>query len=385
MKVLMYAIFPSDGQSPKGGVETATYNLLCGFKQLDIDILVISFNKDISETKEIQFSPSILIKLFPYRFRSSTILEIFFNSAKVLKKQCQQFKPDIVHIQGNGSRFFVNKSFKGIPIVSTPHAILTNEYKNLRKKSEKFNYKIMMYIEKKRIKFLNGIIYIADFYKEFFEKKYPACATKQNITLSNAVRPIFFEQDYKIAKTNELVYVGVINRRKNLITLLEALKELIADNINFHLNIVGGYDDNDYKDEIENYIAKEKLSDNITFHGWKTQSEVLKIIQARDIFILPSKAEGLPISIAEALSLGKVVVSSNVGGIPEMITHGENGFLFSPEKPGDIVKLLFTLHDNPELINSIGKNAKEKALKKYLPLEVAKSTLNFYQENIADK
>lgn len=384
MKVLMYAIFPSDGQSPKGGVETATYNLLCGFKQLDIDILVISFNKDISEIKSIQFSPRIQVKLFPYRYPKSTILEIFLNSAKILKKQCQHFNPDIVHIQGNGSRFYVNKVFKGIPIVSTPHAILSNEYKNLRKKSEKFNYKIMMYVEKKRIKLLSGILYIADFYKEFFEKKYPACTTKKNITLSNAVRPIFFEKDHKIADTNELVYVGVINRRKNLTTLLEALNELVSENINFHLNIVGGFDDADYQAEIENYISQKKLSDNITFHGWKTQSEVLEIIQARDIFILPSKAEGLPISIAEALSLGKVVVSSDVGGIPEMITHGENGFLFSPEKPKDIVKLLSNLYNNSSLIRSIGNKAKEIAIKKYLPLEVANSTLNFYQENIAN-
>ena len=151
MKVLMYAIFPSDGQSPKGGVETATYNLLCGFAKLDVDILVVSFNKDILKEKAIQFSPNIEIKLFPYKYLKSTVLEIIFNSVKILKKICLQYTPDIIHIQGNGSRFFVNKYLRKFPIVATPHGILINEYKNLKRKSEKLNYKIMMYFEKKAL------------------------------------------------------------------------------------------------------------------------------------------------------------------------------------------------------------------------------------------
>ena len=76
MKVLMYAIFPSDGKSPKGGVETATYNLLCGFRNTGLDVLVVSFNKDIQESKKINFSGNIRILLFPYKYNNSTILEI---------------------------------------------------------------------------------------------------------------------------------------------------------------------------------------------------------------------------------------------------------------------------------------------------------------------
>jgi glycosyltransferase involved in cell wall biosynthesis len=378
MKVLMYAIFPSDSCSPpKGGAETATYNLLCGFKELDVNILVVSFNKDLNKSKEISFSENIRVLLFPYKYKHSTILEILLHSKKILKSLHRKYKPDIVHIQGNGSKFFTRKVFMTTPVIATLHAILINEYKSINRKVERLNYKIMMHAEKANIKLLKGFIYIADYYKDYFETHYKGLNNSSQ-KIYNAVHPDFYKRlDEKVDEAG-LVYVGVINARKNLLCLLEALDRIKKEKIAFTLHIVGGFGEESYKRKIEDFIAQNNLKENIIFHGWKSQQEVKDILEQNSVFVLPSKAEGLPISIGESMAMGKIVVSSNVGGISEIIQSNVNGYLFEVDDTEELSGILRKVLTSKK--TEMSKKARQSALENHSPREVAEKTLAFYKD-----
>jgi colanic acid/amylovoran biosynthesis glycosyltransferase len=95
----------------------------------------------------------------------------------------------------------------------------------------------------------------------------------------------------------------------------------------FQLVIVG---DGELRPDIEGFIIKEGLERRFSITGWATGEQVrAEILRARGL-ILTSFAEGLPVVIMEAMALGRVVLATQIAGIPELVRPGETGWLFSP-------------------------------------------------------
>ena len=78
----------------------------------------------------------------------------------------------------------------------------------------------------------------------------------------------------------------------------------------------------------------------------KEREDLFKLLLLADVFALPSYLEGLPISLLEAMALGKVVISTNVNGIPEAVRHLETGWLIEPGAVGELVEAIQTLKDD---------------------------------------
>jgi glycosyltransferase involved in cell wall biosynthesis len=120
-----------------------------------------------------------------------------------------------------------------------------------------------------------------------------------------------------------------LSYEKGIKVLLEAFK----DNT-YTLNIVG---DGPLKNDLIEYVKKHNFENRINFFGHLSTDRVLEEVEKAKALILPSQTyENAPISILEALSLGKIVLGSNLGGIPEMVKNTENGFLFEPGDSKDI-------------------------------------------------
>ena len=99
----------------------------------------------------------------------------------------------------------------------------------------------------------------------------------------------------------------------------------------------------------------------INFHGWVSGDMKIKLLNLADSFILPSYVEGVPISILEAESYGVPILSTIVGGIPEIVTDGDNGLLF---KPGDKVAIKEAIDKvlyNQKLRKKMGAYSKERS------------------------
>jgi len=120
------------------------------------------------------------------------------------------------------------------------------------------------------------------------------------------------------------VCVGRLCEQKGQLTLIEAAAKVRARGGDFHLSLVG---DGEMRGDIERAIARYRLEGHVALAGWRTPAEVRAAVEACRAFVLPSYAEGLPVSIMEAMLLGRPVISTYVAGIPELVTHGENGWL----------------------------------------------------------
>jgi glycosyltransferase involved in cell wall biosynthesis len=125
-------------------------------------------------------------------------------------------------------------------------------------------------------------------------------------------------------------------------------------------------------------LAKEKgVVENIKFTGPVSDLEKWKYLFESDFYCLPSYAEGQPISIIEAMSIGLPVISTTVGSIPEMITDSTNGILIPA---GDMVKLVEAIKkmSNKAFRLSIGEKAREIAMTRYDQSQFFASLVKIY-------
>jgi len=148
-----------------------------------------------------------------------------------------------------------------------------------------------------------------------------------------SLRPqiLFIKKDYKTG--------GLIN-------LIQALQRVSFE---FNLHIVGpGTDD---FPEIQGWLSKAKILDITTMHGYKEPSEIAALIKKASVFCVPSKREALGIANIEALANGIPVVSTNVGGIPEVLDNGKNGWMANPGNSLQLAGMLDECMQKPALRN----------------------------------
>lgn len=159
------------------------------------------------------------------------------------------------------------------------------------------------------------------------------------------------------------VYSGKLNQGKGLTDLLLAWENVCAGRNGLHLVMVGsgGGQSLSCEDELRNIVRERRLP--VTFTGYV--ENVHEYLQAADMFILPSLNEALPMSVLEAMSCGLPVIATRVGGIPEVVSHKENGILIEPANPDQLAAEIAELIDRPSLAEELGKNARQTASERY--------------------
>ena len=363
----------------KGGVHSALKNLLHGFSNQDIYIRVLSFTNEVKTETLIQYSSKIEIIYVPegpFPFHS---LNYLFLGPFILKKHIRAFNPDIIHYQtGNSFMFTRLLGLIGRKYLLTIHGMASEEAKRKKKIIDKITWRFNALIH--LLMKPENVIHLSRFSKN----KHIETKKSKDIIIPNAVVPAFFNVPLKNKTENKLLYIGIIDNNKNIIFLLNNLKRIIDNNKPFTLEVLGDFSNAEMKKYILNFVTENNLTKYVHFNGWVNQTEAIKFITDADILVVSSKHESLPMVIAESMSAGKIVVASDVGGIPEMIDDETDGFLFNLNEPNELFSKLDKLYNNFDLITVISKNAKETAFKKYWSENVAKKTIEFYNECVND-
>lgn len=187
---------------------------------------------------------------------------------------------------------------------------------------------------------------------------------KKDIVSSQEISIIDWESSVKI------LFVGRLVVNKGLRELITALKQITL--YDWTLNIVGS---GEYEEALVDLINKLNLNGKIELSGNVAFGDELNTIyRAHDIIILPSYFEGLPQVVLEGMANGCLVLATNVGGIPGVVTNEHNGFLFEPRSTEAIVK---TLNMLPQ-INDL-KQIRVNALKTAMEYAQENQINNFYK------
>ena len=150
--------------------------------------------------------------------------------------------------------------------------------------------------------------------------------------------------------------VGRLTPIKGHIHLLRAAADIVAERPDIFFVFVG---EGELRDDLQRYAAESGIAENVRFPGWR--SDVERLLSVFDIFVFPSLNEGMGKAIVEALAMGKPVVASNVGGIPDLVVSGENGILVPPADGNALFEAITTLYANPERRKRMGERGRETA------------------------
>jgi glycosyltransferase involved in cell wall biosynthesis len=166
----------------------------------------------------------------------------------------------------------------------------------------------------------------------------------------------------------EILSVGTLRPYKGQKYLIDACIRLRQRNIPFRCRIVGG---GDLYDDLSKQIIKMDLQDCVELMGPKTQEDVTRLLTETDCYVQPSiilangRMEGIPVSLMEALASAIPTVATSISGIPELIRHGETGWLVPPENIEMLAEAIINVYNNLEDASRVGGAGREWVLNEF--------------------
>jgi len=137
---------------------------------------------------------------------------------------------------------------------------------------------------------------------------------------------------------------------------IEVLTELRKNYPNATLYMAGV--DKGLEPEIKKMVSERNLSDAVSFPGFLNMQQKALAFSETDIFLNTNRTDNMPVSVVEACACGMPVVSTNVGGLPFLISHGENGLLVENEKTSEMVAAVKSLLENSELAQKLSRGGR---------------------------
>ena len=356
----------------KGGSAQNTFLTLLGLKKQNFNPCLIAglsleseMKNEEMKSKEIDIkrleSEDIDFIQCPALVRKINIIKdfkAFFDIWKLIKKN----KPLIVHTHSSKAGLLgrLAAKFAGIPIiVHTPHGHVFFGYFGPLKT------KIFIILEKLASRITDKIVALTNREKEDHLRLRIANDDKFIIIHSGIDLKKFKELSFNekqnlkrdLGIPENILIIGTAGRLepvKGPEFLIEAAKYIISKYPNTHFLFSG---DGHLKQNLEERASELGIEKNIIFLNWR--DDVAKIISIYDVFVLPSLNEGMGRVLVEAMALGKPIVASNIGGIPDLVSHGKNGFLVPPKDPRELANCIQILIEDEEKRAKMGKAGKE--------------------------
>lgn len=216
------------------------------------------------------------------------------------------------------------------------------------------------------------IVCISLSWKEYFQHNHK---TRNLIFLPNVIE-YPKKQNFKMkGEIITFLFLGLISEQKGIFDLLEVIAKNKGKYDNKLKLLIAG---NGKSEKLLGLIDKYETGNIVEFLGWVSGDNKIAALNKADVYILPSYIEGSPISILEAMSYGMPIISTNVGGIPELVKNNENGLLIEQGNLDQIEMALDFFVMNPGIIGTYGA-VSEHLVQKHLPDSVLKQLIGMYQ------
>ncbi|KCZ70786.1 glycosyltransferase [Candidatus Methanoperedens nitroreducens] len=385
-----------------GGAEIYVQRISEKLVQQDHEVVVVTTNSKISVKPVIEKRNGVKI----YRIHPINIYSIYNTLSKpdiikpiwymidllnihsyiIIKNILMKEKPDIVHVHNFKGFSFAFDAVKShnLPLMFTMHdyfleCIKENLFRSCYTICQSPPLLCRSYIELQRYLKDNkpDIVtapcqFVIDKLKNdgFFEKT-RTTKLPLGIELGNNKK---IEKEYEII---DILFAGRLNIYKGVHILINAFRQIKYKNI--HLHIVGE------GKEMEELKKIAEHNPDITFYGFVSENMLIELYKKANIAVVPSIwYETFGIVIIESFKFSTPVIASNIGGFPELVENGYNGFLFEAGNTDELKKILENLIENPQELKRLNDNAFE-SVKKYSMEEHTKKLMRLYEELLKQK
>jgi glycosyltransferase involved in cell wall biosynthesis len=336
-------------QGKIGGGESHVIDLVEALDKDRYESVVLSF----TEGPMVEHMKSIGVKTYVI----PTEKPFDYSKWEEVKKIIDTEKIDLVHAHGTRANSNTNNSARklGIPLIYTVHGWSFHPDQNflvraLRVWSEKY------LVNKSTLTICVSDSNLKDACDLFEMKRATVVKCGINLNKYNPDAASFLPVRKELGIEDDVVLVGYIVRmtiQKDPLTLIRAIA-LLPDNPKLKFLFVG---DGDLKDDVISLAKELKVSSRIFFMDFR--QDVPNILNAINIYCLPSLWEGLPLGMLEAMAMRKAIVATAIDGTKEVINNMENGIVIPVKSPQKLADALLLLAGNKELRASMGIKARE--------------------------
>ena len=298
--------------------------------------------------------------------RIVSLFILLFSGFRYIKK----LRPDVIHSHSADLGFSISfpARFYSIPLVNTCHGV-TFPDKNLslfKRVMEKFFLKYAGF---------NKIVTVDESTLKYFENE----GFSNVIYIPNGVdTELFHPPSERKSKITRFLYVGRLEGQKGIEYLISSTRKLLNryNTRNLKVLIVG---DGSKRQELIDLVGKYKLEGYVGFTGPVCdEKQLAEIYKKSDIFVLPSEHEGFPLTILEAWATRLPVITTDVGGIPDVCVNEENALIIPQRDPEKLAKVMFRLIKHKELKDKLSNNGRRLVEEKYSWEIVSRDVLSMY-------
>jgi len=350
-----------------GGMENYAYNISKGLNQkYNWSIVVVTSNHEDKTYKEETIEGMKIYRL-PRQFKVSNT-PISFKWKKQISKIIEKEKPDVINAH-SPVPFISDVACRiahkrGIPFVLTYHAATMYKENNLIRNLIIWLYEL--FLGKKTKKISNKITTVSDFARLQFPMK---IQDKTEIVYNSISEKEIINQKIKTKKEYDLIFLGSLDKAHALKGLEEIIKaiKIFKDEFNqkIKLAIVG---DGDNKSGYQDLVNELSLQKNILFLGSKFGEEKNKfLLKSNALITYPTGPyDAFPTVFLEAWAKGLPIIASDIGAIPYLIKHKEDGFLVKPNNPKKLAEGIHELLRDKKLQDKLIKNGHDKVTNNFI-------------------
>ena len=321
----------------------------------------------------------------------------YFNRS--LTRTAEAYEADVYeahNVSGYGFPVALKKRNLVKPFVHVVHGPLLDEYEQALHSQQGFRGKLanmfmrrLAGLEKRTSQQATLIVAVSMYSADKIVKHYNVDASKIRVAPNGVDTEIFkpndsaqIRQQIGLGEAPCLLFVGGLVPRKGLSYLVEAAKKVVKEKLNTQILIVG---DGPLRTKLISTIASAGLAGNFRFMGSLKDSELPKIYNCADVFVLPSVQEGQGIVLLEAQASGVPVVAFDAGGVKEAMRDGETGLLIKPGDTDSFAEGLIKLLNNKASRVTLGQNGRKYVNTNYTWDVCTKKMLEVYREALSMK
>lgn len=196
-------------------------------------------------------------------------------------------------------------------------------------------------------------------------------ATQESISTLDRME----EQEWRLGM------VALIRPRKGIEVLLEAMKRIQEINPRVTLDIIGGFETEEYQREVHSITERLNIGSKVRWQGFR--QDVPSRMRELDALVLPSLfGEGMPMVVLEAMALGVPVVATKVEGTPEVVRHGVEGYLAEPQDAASLASAILKMVDDRLAWHRLSANAWERQRELFSDRAMAEKVAKVYRRTL---
>jgi len=352
---------------------TAPEALLQGFAQLpNVEVHVVSC------TQRPMKSPAKLAEnIF---FHSLHVPKIgwlrtgYQGCIRAVRRKLREIRPDIVHGQGTERECSLSAVFSGFPNVITLHG-------NMRLVARVHHARPLTFLwcaallEHFTIPRSDGVVCITNYTREAV-----ASLARKTWVVPNAVESAFFEVKRVPSPSVQILCVATVDGRKNQNALIRSM-DILRPQGNFELVFLGGANrDHPY---VREFFELLEMRPWCRYLGFADRNALRQYMASASGLVLPSLEDNCPMAVLEAMAAGVPIAAARVGGVPDLVRHGETGLLFDPLSEEAMAAAMKQLLADREL--SMAARAQSEARQRFHPETVAARHVEIYREVLSSR